>query len=150
MIFANHRAVPGPASLSGPMGEKSDAQIRNLRQIRLGRYILNTFRFDTYKPSTVGNCLILGNAAFSQVVLTLDYQKKELIIHTKEYDPTHATTVPGACVLPFTWVNGDAASHGEPMINVQVAGHPAHFILDTGLESVLLLKRYADRCSLAS
>ena len=123
-------------------------ELRNIAQIRIGGYILNTmntFRLDAYEPSAVGNVLILGNEAFNKAVITIDYRKHEMTVRTKEYDFTREASARGACVIPFKWMGANGVFPGNPVIDVKVNGRLMHFIFDTGLEGVLLTKSVSDR-----
>ena len=81
---------------------------------------------------------LLGAPAFHRAVLTIDYQKKEIIIRESSYDITHLPHQPHALLLTPEWVNGYL-----PVLKGLIANHPAHFALDSGCDGIVISTRFA-------
>lgn len=84
---------------------------------------------DDGKPLQV----MLGNYAFKNIVLTIDYQRKKLIFRDPEYNLTQQHRRPQDCVLDFI-AGGDAVKYSPEFLTVRgtVEGIPVPFVLDTG------------------
>lgn len=70
--------------------------------------------------------IILGNYVFENVVLTIDYQKQEVILRETDYDITRLPRL-HSYLLDLFWDND-----GSLVLLGQLAGHPARFQIDTG------------------
>ena len=71
------------------------------------------------------NEIILGNTVFQNLVLTIDYQKQEIIFRDRDYDITKNQSVKGYLV-DLVWNDGNLIVIG------QLANHPVRFQFDTG------------------
>ncbi len=83
--------------------------------------------------STLSEFVLLGNAAFDRVVLTIDYHKKQLILRQPEYN--FAQQPHRACdrIIPFGWSSsGPNSQSRQPFIEGIIEGKPAHLEMDTG------------------
>lgn len=69
--------------------------------------------------------IILGNYVFQNVVLTIDYQKQEVILRDRDYD---ITRIPHLHDYLLDLVSDD----GDLLLLGQLAGQPARFQIDTG------------------
>lgn len=87
----------------------------------------------------------LGCAAFADVVLTIDYKKKELVVHSTDYDITQdaqeLSRYPKHSLFDLLlsertitlWDGKTASTTGIPALCGNVAGHPVQIAIDTGL-----------------
>lgn len=82
--------------------------------------------------------IVLGNEAFHNVVLTIDYQKQEVILRDSDYDITHLPH-PHSYLLNLSW------NDGTPVVLGQLAGHPARFMLDTGSNDMVISSAFAQK-----
>lgn len=71
------------------------------------------------------NEIILGNTVFQNLVLTIDYQKQEIIFRDRDYDITKNQSIKGYLV-DLVWNDGNLIVIG------QLANHPVRFQFDTG------------------
>lgn len=124
-------AYPGPA------------EWRILPSIRLGNYELHdcpTLAYGSekspiadFQKTDIGVAMnhapILGYPAYARTVLTIDFQKQELIFRQPAYDITHLPSHSGAYLLDM--VKSETYPN-VPVVLGTVAGHPVHIVLDTG------------------
>lgn len=81
---------------------------------------------------------LLGNTAFVQTVLTVDYKKAQLIIRSPQYDFLRQPRKPGDRVLEMGWAshysNEDwrKSCYGTPAIEATLGSAPFWCTLDTG------------------
>ena len=83
---------------------------------------------------------LLGAPAFQRVVLTIDYQKKEIIVRRSEYDITHLPRHPHDILLSPEWEGGYL-----PLVKGRLGGHPARFALDTGCDTLPVSTQFVKR-----
>ena len=83
---------------------------------------------------------ILGASAFQNVVLTIDYCKKEIIIRSLAYDVARLPRQPHDLLLKPEWPNGFL-----PVLHGSLRGLPARFGLDTGCSGMPISTRFAGR-----
>ena len=82
----------------------------------------------------------LGNDLFRLAVITIDYQRKTLIIHPASYDLTKQRRRPGDKILQMGWTShrNDSPARqqlfGWPVIRARVCGKPFWCVIDTGWE----------------
>ena len=88
---------------------------------------------------------LLGAPAFRGTVLTIDYQKKEIIIRGASYDITRLPHHSHDLLLTPEWVDG-----WLPVLKGRLADHPARFALDSGCGGVVITTRFANRLPLSS
>ena len=132
----------------GPDGTVLYGRMKRLPGVGMGRYLVKTadsVELDHFNNSPNQDYVVLGNDAFLHVVLTIDVQKKEMIVRTKEFDVTQHPLKPGNALLDFTYTGKNLFSPGVPVIAAQVDGYPVHLILDTGLDRMLLTQDTAHR-----
>jgi hypothetical protein len=84
------------------------------------------------KPTSVTDLpVLIGNLAFQQVVLTIDYQKRELILRQPAYD--FSSQPPGKQDMVFEIPPAsDSDFVTLPVIRGVIEGRPARILLDTG------------------
>ena len=75
----------------------------------------------------------LGNTAFSEAVLTIDYKKRVLILRNRQYDPMLHCSKRGF-VLPFHWASKvpRMSNFGYLVVPAETSGHPLEVVVDTG------------------
>ena len=83
---------------------------------------------------------LLGAPAFHGAVLTIDYQKQEIIIRASSYDITHLPRHHHDLLLTPEWVNGYL-----PVLKGTLANHPARFALDSASEKILVNSQFVSR-----
>ena len=83
---------------------------------------------------------ILGASAFQNVVLTIDYHKKEIVIRSLAYDVACLPRRPHDLLLKPEWLNGFL-----PVLHGYLRGRPARFGLDTGCSGMPISARFAER-----
>lgn len=82
--------------------------------------------------------IILGNYVFQNVVLTLDYQKQEVILRDSDYDITRIPRL-HSYLLDLFWIDG------KPVMQGQLADHPARFMIDTGNDGIAINSAFAQK-----
>lgn len=125
-----------------------------LDSIQLGGYTLfgvpgYSVRAATNKkaaaPTPTQQKLLLGNALFAQVILTIDYQKRQLILRDPHYDLTQLPKRAQDRTFDFSWADaGTNRSVGTPILQGKVGTNSARIGLDTGwgADEVGLVKKY--------
>lgn len=75
----------------------------------------------------------LGNSAFSETIMTIDYKKRILILQSSSYDPIQHCSK-RCFVFPFQWKSRvpGASNFGYLVIAAKTLGHPLSIVVDTG------------------
>ena len=75
----------------------------------------------------------LGNTAFSQTVMTIDYKKRVLILRDPQYDPLRHCSR-HCFVLPFQWKSKTPGTSyfGYLVVAAKILGHSLKVVVDTG------------------
>lgn len=139
------------ASCRGPDGFTTHGRMKYLPEIKIGGYTLTgigSVELDHLNNTSNQNYAILGTNVFSKVVLTVDVQKKELVVRTEAFDITHQRLKPGSVLVDFTYAGKNDFSPGVPVISAQVEGVAARLLLDTGLAPMLLTQGTAQQLKL--
>jgi hypothetical protein len=119
-------------NLDGPDTFGQEIMLHNLQ---LGSYELQNVSISLMPtPVNPDNALsdgvpLLGDDAFSQIVLTIDYARRELILRQPQYDFTAQRNAPNSVVLDF---NGNKYGRDFPCVAGTLRGKPSTFVLDTG------------------
>lgn len=146
MIDTGAAAVVLPSSLaagsdSGPTGTITDAngqtvpcRRRVVHSLRLGAFVLRDFPVAVVgaarrsPPRPADSVALIGNAALTPFVVTVDYPGRRLILRQPEYTPP---VRPGRdMTLDLAWEDTDAGR--VPLVPVVAQGRVLHFALDTG------------------
>ncbi len=88
---------------------------------------------------------LLGAPAFHGTVLTIDYQKREIIIRAASYDVTHLPHHPHDLLLTPEWEDGYL-----PILKGVLSNHPARFALDSGCEGIAIGTRFVRQAPASS
>lgn len=121
------------SSISDAGGHASSVQEALLTRVQIGGLDLHDVISDAVTSSryATGAGPILGNSAFAQTVMTIDYRKQELIIQPHS-DILSRIKYPRN-VLDFRWINPDVhGMFGVPCFHAKVMTLPAEITLDTG------------------
>ena len=81
---------------------------------------------------------LLGVPAFRNLVLTIDYQNKRIILRSPVYDITHLSRRPQDRLLTPDWDQGYL-----PILKGRLANRPARFAVDTGCEGIDITTKFA-------
>lgn len=75
----------------------------------------------------------IGNSAFSQAVLTIDYKRHILILRNRDFDPI-AHSSKRCFVFPFQWKSKTpgTSNFGYLVIAAKTSGHTLTIVVDTG------------------
>ena len=94
----------------------------------------------------------LTNAAFAHVVLTIDYEKRELVVRNPYYNFANENRLPGEFVLPFTMTGANRRTDGVPAVQCEVKGQPAQLVLAAGggAESLGLFLAFAQKIGVSA
>ena len=115
------------------------ASWRMLTELKFGDYEMQdcpsiAYEADSGDAERSRRTLIIGYPALARIVLTIDYEKQELLFRDRTYDVTRRPPSPGAYLLNMA-VNPEDVHEGyhQPIVEGTIAGHKVHLILDTGL-----------------
>ncbi len=119
----------------------ADGSIHRGREVRLPTIQIGDYELKekssgrTNEPS---NVMILGTLAFQEVVLTRDWQQKQLILRSPHYSTRSITPDKSHFVSDFVWRDVNAFSAGLPVFALTIEGRPAHCLFDTGNPTICL------------
>ena len=122
-------------------GNTSYIQEVVLPSLRLGNYeVRNLSTYEMGATITPKSMLeqavrqnpLINNEAFRDVVLTIDYSKKELVIRSPSYDFTKEPEAKNGKVLSFTRLTHDKKRfYGKPAVRGKINGVSARIQVDT-------------------
>ena len=137
-----HLYSNGIVNYFGSNGGSYRAEWVTLSHIRLGDYELSQPTAVSWPLSApaFGYTLegfpifaTLGNRAFKDIVLTIDYGQRKLILHRPDYDITRQPHDLGSCLLDYTPGGNNVAWAPEYLsVGSRIEGHPINLVLDTG------------------
>ena len=90
------------------------------------------------------NIPFLGSPAFSHVVLTIDYPRKEVIIRRSDDDITRQPHRAHDHLANIAWDTTQPWGH-LPTVMGSLAGRPARIEIDTGCDQAVISRNFADR-----
>ncbi len=132
---AGVRAVDTGETVHVENVDGSDDRYRRtvLRHLHLGNYELRGTYADVEatrdKSDASADPPTLGDAAFSHIVLTIDYARRELVLRQPQYDFTRDRNAHHGFVMS---INRDMDDPDFPFVLGTLCGKPAKLILDTG------------------
>ena len=115
--------------------------------VKIGKYEchkLSGYSRKVKKPVQVNNkgenVYLLNSSAFSQVVVTVDYQRQDMIIRNRVYDPAYEIIAKGVHALEFSTVKSyydedkpvADANYGQIVLKSNIGGKSVDLMLDTG------------------
>ena len=146
ILWPRSANLPGKRTLS--WGFAKDAAGR---QATVTEFILSSIKIGSYELQGVPTLAIsgnssssrsypdlhyicdLGNAAFSQTAMTIDYKKHVLLLRNQQYDPIlHCSKT--CFVLPFQWKSKTpgTSKFGYLVVAAEISGQPLNLVVDTG------------------
>lgn len=146
ILWPRSADLPGKRTLSWGFAKDGAGN-----QVNLTEYVLGAIKIGDYELQGVPTLAIssnlnpshsypdlrqvcdLGNTAFSQVVMTIDYKKRVLIFRNSQYNPTRYCSK-RCFVLPFQWKSTPpgACNFGYITVAAKTSGHPLTIVVDTG------------------
>jgi hypothetical protein len=148
------RGLHVEGKMTGSHGESCDllggcvaAQTVLLPRLKIGNYEITNIPTDMSDAGSgpftpvledAGQQPLLGNTAFVQTVLTVDYKKAQLIIRPPQYNFLRQPRRPGDRVLEMGWTSRYSGSdwrksfYGTPAVEATLGNAPFWCTLDTG------------------
>jgi hypothetical protein len=133
------RRMPGDGAIVDAAGWQIPATPALLSSLQIGHYkarnvpgyAVKTGRHEERPTLFAERPVFLGNPAFQQVVLTIDYQQQELVLRQPACDLSSPSHGKQDRVFPFVPCSGPGNAT-LPLIQGAIAGRPARILLDTG------------------
>lgn len=126
-----------------------------LPEVKIGGFVLRnvsssrvTIPEKAVQPALRG-IVLLGTPAFQNLIVTIDYQKQELVLKKPEAsEKTVTPPIGGATVLDVQWATSPfERGKGVPLVQGTIGGEPASIALDTGWggEEIAVTSRFRER-----
>jgi hypothetical protein len=133
------RKLSGEGAITDAAGRRIPAAPALLSTLQIGPYKARNVPGYAVKSGRPGERptlfaerpVFLGNPAFHQVVLTIDYQQQELVLRPSAYDFTCHPRGKQDMVFAFAPCSGPGNAT-LPVIQGRIEGRPARILLDTG------------------